>query len=150
MKKTVIRYIATVVLLLAGAFGVYLPVHAQGDGVGETNRQLLAAAKDGDQASVLAALQNGAAVDAMNRIGDTALITACKKGDVAMARMLIDHGANVQHMDAPGVTPLMAAAYGGFDEIVALLLGHGADLSATDRIGKTAMEYAAGQGQTCL
>jgi hypothetical protein len=78
MKETFTRAIATVVLL-AGVFGARLPAHAQGEGDGETNRQLLAAAKDDDQVSALAALQRGAAVDAMNRIGDTALITACKK-----------------------------------------------------------------------
>ncbi|MEA3085458.1 MAG: uncharacterized protein QOC89_3155, partial [Paraburkholderia sp.] len=44
MKKTLTRRIAAVVLL-AGACGVGLPALAQADG--ETNRQLLAAAKDG-------------------------------------------------------------------------------------------------------
>jgi ankyrin repeat protein len=100
---------------------------AAAEEAGEVNRTLLAAAKDSDRASVIAALDHGAAVDAMTRIGDTALLTACKKGDAEIARTMIDHGANVKHANASGVTPLMAAAYGGHDGIVALLLARGAD-----------------------
>src|SRR5689334_16015394 len=121
-----VRYGATA-LLMAGALwaasGAALPAAAEE--AGEVNRTLLAAAKDGDRASAIAALDRGAAVDTATRIGDTALLTACKKGDAELARVMVDHGANVKHANASGVTPLMAAAYGGYDGIVALLLARG-------------------------
>jgi ankyrin repeat protein len=59
------------------------------------NERLLAATRDGDQAAVTRLLDEGAAIDSRNRIGDTPLISACKKGLTPMARMLIERGANV-------------------------------------------------------
>src|ERR1700754_563164 len=122
-----------------------LPAHSQDESI---NQRLLNAARSNDEPAVEAALNDGAAIDSRNRIGDTPLITACKKGSTAMARMLVEHGANVRQADVAGITPLMAAAYGGDADMVGLLLAHGADTGAEDRVGKTAMEYAAGQGST--
>ena len=115
------------------------PVHAQQDAY-TLNEQLLGAVREGDQAAVTRLLDEGAAIDSRNRIGDTALISACKKGLTPMARMLIERGANVSQADVQGITPLMATAFDGNDEIAALLLAHHADVAATDRVGKTAME----------
>uniref|UniRef100_Q46Q19 Ankyrin n=2 Tax=Cupriavidus TaxID=106589 RepID=Q46Q19_CUPPJ len=114
------------------------------------NARLLASARAGDEAGVRGALEQGAAVDSRNRIGDTALITASKRGLTGMARTLVDHGANVSQPNLQGVTPLMAAAFGGYPDISTMLLARHADLNATDRIGKTAMVYAAGQGQAAI
>lgn len=113
------------------------------------NERLLSATREGDQASVARLLDEGAAIDSRNRIGDTPLISACKKGLAPMARILIERGANVSQANVQGITPLMAAAFDGNDEIAALLIARHADVAATDRVGKTAIEYAAGARRSC-
>src|SRR5580698_1186734 len=80
------------------------------------NEKLLAAARSDDIARVTGALDEGAAIDSRNRIGDTALISACKKGLTPMARLLIERGANINQADVSGVTPVMAAAFDGNQE----------------------------------
>src|SRR5580698_9090147 len=80
------------------------------------NEKLLAAARSGDLARVTGTLDEGAAIDSRNRIGDTALISACKKGFAPMARLLIERGANIDQADVSGVTPVMAAAFDGNQE----------------------------------
>lgn len=128
--------------LLAVACSLTLPcavANAQQDAY-TLNARLLAATREGDQAAVTRLLDEGAAIDSRNRIGDTPLISACKKGLTPMARMLIERGANVSQADVQGITPLMASAFDGNDEIAALLIAHHADVAATDRVGKTAME----------
>ena len=102
-------------LCLLGALCLQAPVRAQDDV--SLNARLLASARAGDEAGVRGALDQGAAVDSRNRIGDTALITAAKRGLTGMARTLVDHGANVSQPNLQGVTPLMAAAFGGYQDI---------------------------------
>ncbi len=112
------------------------------------NARLLAAARSGDEAGLVRALADGAAVNARNRIGETALVIALKNDQPAMAKRMLDAGVDVNLAAANGVTPLMAAAHSGQTEIVGRLLAGGADVTAVDRLQKTAMTYAAGQGHS--
>ncbi|MGN5480338.1 ankyrin repeat domain-containing protein [Cupriavidus basilensis] len=114
------------------------------------NARLLASARAGDEAGVRGALEQGAAVDSRNRIGDTALITASKRGLTGMARTLVDHGANVSQANLQGVTPLMAAAFGGYPDITAMLLSAMPTSLPPTGSARPPWSHAAGQGQTAI
>jgi ankyrin repeat protein len=112
------------------------------------NATLLVAARSADGPAIARALQQGAAVNSRNRLGESALIVVLKKDRVDLARALLDAGADVNQAALNGVTPLMAAAYGGHTEIVRALVAKGADIAAVDRLKKNAIIYAAGEGRT--
>src|SRR5262245_40972893 len=75
------------------------------------NARLLLAARNGDAASVDQSLKAGAAANARNRLGETALLIALKRNDSAMAKAMLDAGTDVNLAALNGVTPLMAAAF---------------------------------------
>jgi uncharacterized protein len=112
------------------------------------NAKLLVAARNADGPAIARALQQGAAVNSRNRLGESALIIVLKKDRVDLARVLLDAGADVNQAAINGVTPLMAAAYGGHTEIARALVAKGADIAVVDRLKKTAIIYAAGEGHT--
>src|SRR6185436_5166933 len=112
------------------------------------NAQLLAGARNGDDALVRRALDSGAAPNARNRAGDTALIIFIRKGNAPMVDLLLGKGADVNLANLDKVSPLMTAAYHGHTDIARTLINSGADVAAADQIGKNAMIYAAGQGHT--
>ncbi len=111
------------------------------------NAQLLAVARKGDAVRAAALLERGAAPNARNRNGETALMMFARKGDLDMVRLLLTRGADVNLGALDKTTPLMAAAYGGHQAVVATLLQAGAELNALDQLRKTAMVYAAGSGR---
>src|SRR5262249_53913962 len=112
------------------------------------NARLLLAARNGDIVSVERALREGAAPNARNRFGQTALVIALTKNDTATAMAMLAAGTDVNLAALNGVTPLMAAAFTGQADMASLLLAKGADLRAVDRLQKNAMTYAAGAGRT--
>ena len=132
-------------VVLAGLFALAPGVLAQDWSI---NARLLAAARAGDDGGLVHALADGAAVNARNRIGETALVIALKNDQPAVAMRMLDAGVDVNLAAVNGVTPLMAASHSGQTEIVRRLLAGGADAAAVDRLQKTAMTYAAGQGRT--
>jgi len=89
---------------------------------------------------LLALLQSGAAVDALDGYGWTALMRACRGGHAAAARMLLDSGARVDVADRKtGLTPLMLACDKGSPELVKLLLERKAAIDAADARGRTVL-----------
>jgi cytohesin len=88
-------------------------------------------------------LERGAAVDAADSSGSTALGEAASKGHDDVVELLIAHGAsvNVRNGDT-GATPLHEAAVKGHVEVVQVLLRHGADPAATDKAGATPLDEA--------
>ena len=112
------------------------------------NAQLVAGARNGDEALVRRALEAGAAPNSRNRAGDTALMIFIRKGNAQMVDLLLGKGADVNLRNLDKVSPLMAAAYHGHAGIARVLLDRGADMTAEDQIGKTSMVYAAGQGHS--
>jgi ankyrin repeat protein len=137
------RHIAS--LVLAAFFALPHSAPAQDWSI---NARLLAAARTGDEAGLVRALADGAAVNARSRIGETALVIALKNDRPALASRMLDAGADVNLAAVNGVTPLMAASHAGQTDIVRRLLASGAEVSPVDRLQKTAMTYAAGQGRT--
>jgi ankyrin repeat protein len=91
-------------------------------------------------------LAAGAAVDAEDRGGMTALHYAAGMGDLEFASLLLDGGARVTLANANGSTALHAAASQGHRALVQLLLERGAAADAADAAGFTPLHEAAGCG----
>jgi len=75
-------------------------------------------------------LKHGAAVDAGDRTGETALHEAATTGFKSVAEALLANKANVNARDEFGDTPLHKAAGAGQTALVELLLAHKADVNA--------------------
>ena len=73
-------------------------------------------------------VENGAAVDAVNAEGWTALQKASMAGHTDIVTYLLDHGANINHTNEFGHTSILLAARSGFAKLVQLLIDRGADL----------------------
>jgi len=134
-------------MLLMAVVALSPLVHASDDDL-SVNARLLVAARNADGPAIERALQQGAAINSRNRLGESPLLIVLKKDRIDLARLLIDAGADVNQPALNGVTPLMAAAYGGQLEIARALIAKGADVAAVDRLKKNAITYAAGEGRT--
>lgn len=84
-------------------------------------RPIHGAAAARDVGLVAALLERGAAVDAPQLGGLTALHAAAQNGDIEMIRLLLAHGAEAGATDDAGRTPRDLAASRGHAEAVALL-----------------------------
>jgi len=106
------------------------------------------AALDGRIERVRASLDQGAAPDAVDPDGRTALMMAAYNGHTETAKLLLDRGAKVNAVDLTGRTALMYAASGPFAPTVQLLIARGADPNIRDSDeGFTALMFAAAEGQ---
>ncbi len=115
-----------------------------------SSEQLFDAAKRGDAAVALAALDGCASVEAREEhTGWTALHCAAYGGHSEVVRLLLDHGAAVNSMaNGNSGTPLHWAAGAGHVDCARLLLERGADVNAASCAGETPLHYAAREGIT--
>jgi ankyrin repeat protein len=79
------------------------------------------AAAAGDAESARALLDRGAAVNAMNVDGKTALMAAAARGHVETVRLLLDHGAAVDTTNIHGRTALTYAEETGHTDVARML-----------------------------
>ena len=93
--------------------------------------------------AVKLALSLGNDINAVNDVGETALMFAALKGRLDLSQRLIDRGARISQL---GWSPLHYAATGPEPKIVALLLQHGAPIEARSPNGTTALMMAARYG----
>lgn len=114
---------------------------------------LIWAAQFGANAVVEFLLERGAAVDAVDRSCDTALIAAaCDCAVIDMpdtldsVKMLLERKANIEAKNYEGETALIRAAGLGRTEIVEWLLDKGADIESKDTHGNTALLISAEGG----
>ena len=103
---------------------------------------LMEAAEAGHEEVVRRLLEYGAAVNAANKHGETALTLAADGGHTAVVSVLLDWGAAVNVLDEFGDTPLLNAAFSQHEDTLRLLLKRGADPDVPNRIGQTAMTTA--------
>ena len=122
-------------------------VHHRGSAYGRTH--LMHAAHIGSAARLQYLLDRGAAVDAVDIGGVTALMLASESAHLEIARCLLERGAaNVNAADCDGMTSLMCASQNGHLEIVRFLVERdGATVNAaqTDD-GYTALMWASQMG----
>jgi ankyrin repeat protein len=109
---------------------------------------LFAAAQLGCEAQARALLDRGAAIDAKDREGKTALAKAAEADKLPLVRLLLERGANVNKRAVDGSTPLFYAAEQDRGAVVALLLERGADPNLPGRKGVRPLAAAAFNGST--
>jgi ankyrin repeat protein len=104
---------------------------------------LLAVARLGCEREARALLDRGAAIDAKDREGATALGRAAQAGKIALATLLIDRGADVNARAINGSTPLFYAAEADRAAMTRLLLDRRADPNIPGRAGLRPLAAAA-------
>jgi len=107
---------------------------------------LLEAARSGDEATALTALDDGASAAAATADGTTALHWAAMMGDAALVEALLDSDADPEAKNDYDATPLAAAAERADPDVVRALLKAGADPEAANADGQTALMLAARAG----
>ena len=112
-----------------------------------SDQALLTAATRDDAAGVKAALDAGAAIDASDDHGQTALLFAVQSGDADLARHLIGRGADINAEAANHDTPWLLAGALGRTEILAAMLDTGkVDYTIRNRYGGNALIPACERG----
>jgi ankyrin repeat protein len=91
---------------------------------------MMTARRDGNADLVRLILAKGAAPDAKDARGNTALMHAAQTGDVEMMRVLTEHGAGVNAANAQGATPLGNAVCSNRVAAVKFLLAKSAKANA--------------------
>ena len=124
-----------------------------------SGKELVEAAANGDSKKVIHLLRNGANIDFISGLKQTALTAATEKGQLSMVRLLLEKGADVnfqsrdQNGGQDGITALAAACHGGGTAIVQLLLEKGAIVNeepwALERY-KTPLLMASAQGHVAV
>jgi ankyrin repeat protein len=135
LRRSIVRSAAF--LMIAG---IALPASAQS----ARATALHAAAARDDVAALRQLLRQGAAIDARDESGATALLVAAHGNRIGAARALIEAGVNAK--DNSQDSAYLYAGAQGHLEILKLTLSHGADLESTNRYGGTALIPAAERG----
>lgn len=111
------------------------------------NDQLFIAAQVGDVNLAINLLALRPDVDAVHKVGVTALYIASQNGHVGIVELLLKNGADPEIKFSNGMTPLINAAFNGKSDVVQMLIDYGADIEA--KIGSaTVLHIAAQNGQT--
>ncbi|MDE2907112.1 MAG: ankyrin repeat domain-containing protein [Acidobacteriota bacterium] len=121
------------------AVGMLCTAWAAGPAAGNTDRQMVDAAKDRDWATVDSLLDRGVDADTPQGDGATALHWAAHWNDLRTVDRLIEAGANVNAANALGATPLWVACASRNTEVVERLLAAGADANRGLLVGETVL-----------
>ena len=89
-------------------------------------------------------IDRGAAVDARDPQGQTALHRAASRGQLPAVDLLVQRRAAINAVDTAGTTPLHLAAKEGHARVAARLLEAGANVRLAAKNGATALDVAAG------
>src|SRR5438045_9357798 len=119
----------------------------------EVETRLLSAARSGDVDGIVGALKDGANVDAVDHLGQTALILVATEGNARAVQILLDAGADLEQRTnyGPfGLTALEQAASWEQFEVATLLLKAGARPDAPSESGTTPLMIAAARGNPAL
>jgi uncharacterized protein len=95
-------------------------------------------------------LDQGASVDARDRLGARPLSHAARSGHLQMIDLLLARGAPIDARNLAGATALYFAAEGSHISIVQRLIEHGADVKLTGRSGISPIAAAAYAGNDVI
>ena len=98
-----------------------------------------------DLATIL--LDQGASVDARDRLGGRPLSLAARSGHLEMVELLLQRGAPINARDLSGATALYDAAERGQTAVVQRLIDRGADVNLRGRSGTSPVAAAAFAGR---
>ncbi|MFC7747516.1 ankyrin repeat domain-containing protein [Lentibacillus kimchii] len=110
------------------------------------NQQLISSAAKGNTEDVLTLLHDGAAINATDNRGRTAVLAATYNNKPDTINALIENGANIDIRDNRLDNVLLYAGANGLLDIVKLAVAAGADTSITNRFGGTALIPASERG----
>ena len=127
---------------LLAAFVVYVMLLPGAPNPAALASDLREAAQQGDLAALERAIAQGAAIDAADDSGATALLSAARAGQTAAAKRLYSLGARVDRRARVLGTPLIQAAVNGHEQTVRLLLDAGADPNIVNEYGNDALTFA--------
>lgn len=96
----------------------------------EFAHRLFDAARAGESAFLLPAVDQGVPVDLTDASGNSLLMLAAYHGHADVVSALADRGANVDLPNDRGQTPLAGAVFKRSGEVIRVLLAHGADIDA--------------------
>ena len=108
------------------------------------NSALLNATDLGRDDAIRSFLAQGAAVDARDDLGLSALVHAARENHLGSVRTLLDAGAKIEN--GGDSSALIWAALNGNEHVVQYLMERGADITSTDEHGNTALFYAVRMG----
>jgi ankyrin repeat protein len=97
----------------------------------------------GDVEAIQLLIEKGAAVNAKDGAGETALMSACAGGNARAVQLLIERGADVKVTSKRNETALGFAATSGVQASVEMLLAKGADVNARNFRGYSPLMFAA-------
>lgn len=110
------------------------------------NESLFSVAAEGNVEEMVALLDAGAPINAVNNEGNTAVMMATQNNHVDAVKMLIEQGADLNLRNDRQDNVLLYAGAEGLLEIVQLAIKAGADTTLTNRFGGTALIPAADRG----
>lgn len=111
---------------------------------------LCSRASDGKPISnaILTGVSTGAAVNATNASGRTALHNAANGGHLSCVQYLVSKGAEINLTDSKlRLTALHLSAAAGNDKIISCLIENGADITISDAKGRTAQQLSCASKQ---
>jgi len=110
------------------------------------NQSLIEQAKQGNTERVKELLQSGAAINATDEAGRTAVMAAAYNNHVETVQLLIEEGADIDIRDRNLNNVFLYAGAEGQLEILRLAIAAGADPTLTNRFGGTALIPASERG----
>ena len=117
-----------------------------GEGSGSPDAALLMSAASGDTAGVSRALSAGAALEARDHRGRTALLLAVAGDHLEVARVLLLRGADPDAVDDTSDTPWLVTGVTGSVAMLELLLPAQPDMTLRNRYGGIAVIPASERG----
>ena len=113
-------------------------------------QRLHTATKHGDTELALSSIEQGAAVNQGDRLGNLPLHIALRHGHTELALSLIKHGAFVNKEDRFGDPPLHIAVRRGHIELALSMIEHGVFVNKEDRFGGPPLHIAVRRGHAEL
>ncbi|XP_032233533.1 uncharacterized protein LOC5508831 [Nematostella vectensis] len=113
----------------------------------ERSRNLITAAKNGDDNEVKALIDEGADVNFQNELGHTALMVASREGHLKVVDELMVGGADPNLQEKFGKTALHEAAWSGQHHLLPSLITTDANINIQDEEKRTPLQYATLRGK---